>query len=53
MGYQVVDAQMMDYRTKRGVVFNAELLTLDEDERSDRLMLSKSYTEALRSVSET
>ena len=50
MGYQVVDAQKMDYRTKRGVVFNAELLTLDEDERSDRLMLSKSYTEALRTA---
>ena len=53
MGYQVVDVQMMDYRTKRGVVFNAELLTLDEDERSDRLMLSKSYTEALRTAKNT
>ncbi len=47
MGYQVVDALTKDYRTKRGVVFNAELLALDEEERSDRLMLSKSYAQAL------
>jgi hypothetical protein len=53
MGYQVVDAQTMDYRTRRGVVFNAELLTFDEDEHSDRLKLSKSYTEALRSAKNT
>ena len=50
MGYQVVDARTTDYRTKRGVVVNAELLALDEEERTDRLMLSKSYAESLRTA---
>ena len=50
MGYQVVNAKT-DYRTKRGVIFNAELLTLDEDKHSDRrILLSKSYAEALRTA---
>lgn len=54
MGYQVVDAVTVDFKTKRGVVYNAELLTLDEDRQSDRvLMLTKSATEALRSASST
>ena len=48
MVYQVVDAQTTAYRTKRGVVINAELLTLDEDEHNDRFLIySKPYAEAL------
>ena len=53
MGYQIVDARTTNYRTKRGVVFNAELLALDEETRSDRLMLSKSYAQALRAAKST
>jgi hypothetical protein len=54
MGYQVVDAVTTDYKTKRGVVYNAELLTLDENQQSDRaIMLTKSVAEALRTASST
>jgi len=54
MGYQVVDAVTTEYRTKRGVVFNSELLTLDENRLSDRVvMLTKSADEALRTASST
>jgi hypothetical protein len=52
MGYQVVDVKTLDLQTKRGVVYNAELLTLDEDRVSDRvIMLTKSVNEALRTAS--
>ncbi|MGH9338280.1 MAG: hypothetical protein ACRD1R_01485 [Acidobacteriota bacterium] len=51
MGYQVVDAVTSDFRTKRGVVFNAELLALDEDRETDRLvLLKKSAAEVLRAA---
>lgn len=51
MGYQVVDAVTSDSWTKRGVVFNAELLALDEDRETDRLfLLGKSADEALRAA---
>ncbi len=51
MGYQVVDAVTTDYKTKRGVVYNAELLKLDEDRHSDRIvMLTKSAAEALKTA---
>ena len=53
MGYQIVDARTTDYRTKRGVVFNSELLALDEEKHSDRLMLSKSYAQVLRTAKST
>ncbi len=54
MGYQVVDAVTTDYKTKRGLVYNAELLTLDEDRRSDRVvMLTKSVAEALKTANST
>jgi len=54
MGYQVVDALTTDYRRKRGVVFNAELLTLDEDSSADRLVMrSKSASGALKAASST
>src|SRR5262245_10565159 len=50
-GYQVADAATTDNKTKRGIVYNAELLTLDEDRSRDRvIMLSKSVIEALRSA---
>lgn len=52
MGYQVVDGVTNERRTKRGIVYNAELLTLDEDQFSDRVfMLTKSVDEALRTAS--
>ncbi|HWB15891.1 MAG TPA: hypothetical protein VG538_05740 [Vicinamibacterales bacterium] len=51
MGYQVVDAATTDNKTKRGIVYNAELLTLDEDRHGDRvIMLTKSASEALRTA---
>ncbi len=51
MGYQVVDAVTPEFRTKRGVVYNGELLTLDEDRAGDRtILLTKSFTEALRTA---
>lgn len=54
MGYQVVDALTTDSRTKRGIVYNAELLTLDENRLSDRMiMLTKTVSEALRTASST
>ena len=54
MGYQVVDALTTDNRTKRGVVYNAELLTLDEDRQADRvIMLTKSVAEAFRTANST
>jgi hypothetical protein len=54
MGYQVVDAITTDFKTKRGIVFNAELLALDEDRQADRLvMLRKFASEALRTASST
>ena len=53
MGYQVVDALTKDYRKKRGVIFNAELLALDEEQHSDRVMLSKSYAQALSAARST
>jgi hypothetical protein len=52
MGYQIVDAQTTDYRTKRGIVLNAELLKLDEDTLSDSIeLLTKSHAQALRTAS--
>lgn len=52
MGYQIVDAQTTDYRTKRGVVLNAELLKLDEEAQSDSIvLLTKSHAQALRTAS--
>jgi hypothetical protein len=54
MGYQVVDALSTDNKTKRGVVYNAELLTLDEDRLSDRVILGmKSVAEAVRTANST
>jgi hypothetical protein len=54
MGYQVVDAVTTDYRTKRGVVYNAELLALDDDVRTDRVvLLTRSHAEVLRTASST
>ncbi len=54
MGYQVVDAITADFKKKRGVVFNAELLVLDEDRQEDRIvMLRKSASEALRAARNT
>ena len=51
MGYQVVDATTTDYKTKRGIVYNAELLTLDKDRNRDRvIMLTKSVTEVPRAA---
>ena len=52
MGFQVVDAVTADHVTKRGIVLNAELLLLDEDARSDRLiLLTKTRGETLRTAS--
>jgi hypothetical protein len=52
MGYQVVDVVTNDYRTKRGVVYNAELLALDEEAQNNRLiLLTKSANDALRAAS--
>ena len=54
MGYQVVDAVTTDYKTKRGVVYNAELLALDEDHRSDSvILLTTPVAEALRTANDT
>lgn len=54
MGYQVVDAATFNGPTKRGVAYNAELLTLDEDRHRDKLiMLSTSLSEALRTANGT
>ena len=54
MGYQVVEATTQDFVKKRGIVFNAELLTLDEDRRADqRLMGTKSAPEALTAANST
>ncbi|MDZ4783465.1 MAG: hypothetical protein SGJ19_24735, partial [Planctomycetia bacterium] len=54
MGYQVVEAVTTEYRTKRGIVYNAELLTLDENRLGDRIvMLTKTVSEALRTASST
>ena len=54
MGYQVVDAVTADYKKKRGIVLNAELLVLDEDRQTDRLVvLRKSASEALKAASST
>lgn len=51
MGYQVVQAVTVNNQTKRGIVYNAELLTLDEDRRRDRLeSLTKSVPEVLRAA---
>ncbi len=51
MGYQVVDAATADNKIKRGVVYNAELLTLDEDRQRDQIfMLTKSASEAVRTA---
>jgi hypothetical protein len=52
MGYQVVDAVTTEFRTKRGIVYNSELLMLDEDRAIDRTILrTKSFREALRTSS--
>ena len=53
MGYQVVEALTTDFKKKRGIVFNAELLAMDEDRQTDRLMLRKSASEALKAASST
>lgn len=51
MGYQVVDAATTDNKIKRGIVYNAELLALDENRNSDRLiMLRTSASEALQTA---
>lgn len=50
MGYQIVDAKEM-FATKRGVVYNGQLLSLDENANADRVvMLTKSVSE-LRQLS--
>ena len=54
MGYQVVDAATFNSTTKRGVAYNAELLTLDEDRYRDKLiMLTTPISEALRTANST
>jgi hypothetical protein len=54
MGYQVVDAVTVDGSTKRGVAFNGELLTLDEDHYRDRIMmLTNTVEESLRAAKGT
>lgn len=54
MGYQVVDAVTSDFRTARGVVYNAEVLLLDADSQNDRrIMLSRSLSEAVKTASST
>jgi hypothetical protein len=51
MGYQFVEAVTMDGRVKRGTVYNAELLSLDELRNADRLwMQHKSVAEVLNSA---
>src|SRR5579863_6411772 len=51
MGYQVVDAVTNSYVRKRGVVYNAELLTLDENQSADRILLSeKSADDVLKAA---
>jgi hypothetical protein len=53
MGYQVVDAATFNGTTKRGVAYNAELLTLDGDRYRDKLiMLTTPISEALRTADE-
>jgi hypothetical protein len=34
MGYQIVEAVTADYKTKRGIAYNAELLLFDEESRA-------------------
>ncbi|MEA2235791.1 MAG: hypothetical protein QOC81_515 [Thermoanaerobaculia bacterium] len=54
MGYQVVDAITADFKTKRGIVFNAELLVLEEDRQAGRLVMLRVFaSEALKTASGT
>ena len=48
MGYQVVEATLSDYKTKRGVAYNAELLLFEEEPR--RIMLSTPYLRLLEAA---
>ena len=34
MGYQIVEAVTADYKTKRGIAYNAELLLFEEEPRA-------------------
>ena len=47
MGYQFVEATLPDNRTKRGVVYNAELLLFEEE---PRVMLRSDYTSVLKAA---
>jgi len=48
MGYQVVEATLSEYKTKRGVAYNAELLLFEDEPR--RIMLSTPYLKLLESA---